>query len=48
MDGLVINIKEMIQNGLNSKRKASNNQDAYGAIDMKVMIPGGWREPSNV
>ena len=42
----------MIPNGLNSKREASNNnQNDYGAIDMKMMIPGGWdsqREVSNV
>ena len=46
-----ITIKEMIPNGLNSKREASNNQNEYGAIDMKVMISGGWnsqREVSNV
>ena len=59
MDGIVgirtatpnITIKDMIQNGFNSKREASNNQKDYGTIDMKVMIPGGWnsqREVSNV
>ena len=41
----------MVPNGLNSKREASNNQNDYVAVDMKLMIPGGWdsqREVSNV
>ena len=41
----------MVPNGVNSKRKASNNQNDYGATDIKVMIPGGWnsqREARNV
>ena len=34
-------VGETIPDGWNSKREASNNQDDLGAIDMKVMIPGG-------
>ena len=30
--------KEMIPNGFNSKIEASNNQNDYGAIDMKVIF----------
>ena len=32
----------MIPNVFNSKREANNDQNDYDAIDMKVMIPGGW------
>ena len=28
------------------KKDASNNQHDLGAIDMKVMIPGGWNSQS--
>ena len=41
-------MKEMIPNGFNSKREASNNQNDYGTIDMKVMIPGGWNSQREV
>ena len=41
-------MKEMIPNGFNSKREASNNHKDYGAIDMIVMIPCGWNSQREV
>ena len=47
----VLQERETIPDGWNSKREASNSQHDFGAIDKKEMIPSGWssqREVSNV
>ena len=46
----VLQEKEIIPGGFNSKRESSNNQHDLSAIEKKEMIPGGWssqREANN-